>query len=315
MKAFLRWVGFTLLCIVVGSVSGLVLLNLTLSGGDVVVPDLKSKDILVALTVLNQRELNLRIVRREYSVTVAKNVIISQRPGAGTRIKRDADVSVVISRGPKEVVVPTLTSETVRRATIVLRRNGLLVGRQTNTPSETHPAQTVLSQNPPAGVVVERGSAVNLLVSTGKEAAYYYLPSFAGRNLKSAAKAVEAMGLKVGAITYEPSNGARPGTVVSQSPPAGSRVEAGEAVRLALAKADLGQEAPGEGTFTVFSYTVPQGVFDRQVKVVVVTERSSETVYDRLSRPGAEIRLLLRVQGEPSARIYLDGELVEERSL
>ena len=135
MKAFLRWVGFTLLCIVVGSVSGLVLLNLTLSGGDVVVPDLESKDILVALTVLNQRELNLRIVRREYSATVAKNVIISQRPGAGTRIKRDADVSVVISRGPKEVVVPTLTSETVRRATIVLRRNGLLVGRQTNTPS------------------------------------------------------------------------------------------------------------------------------------------------------------------------------------
>ena len=60
---------------------------------------------------------------------------------------------------------------------------------------------------------------------------------------------------------------------------------------------------------------MPQGVFDRHVKVVVVTERSSETVYDRLSKPGTEIRLLLRVQGEPSARIYLDGELIEERSL
>jgi beta-lactam-binding protein with PASTA domain len=123
------------------------------------------------------------------------------------------------------------------------------------------------------------------------------------------------MGLKVGAVSYEPSNGARPGTVVSQSPPAGSRVAAGDAVRLALAKADLGQQAPGEGTFTVFNYVVPQGVFDRQVRVVVVSERSTETVYDRLSKPGTEIRILLRLQGEPIARIYLDGELVEERPL
>ncbi|MFQ5892763.1 MAG: PASTA domain-containing protein [Nitrospinota bacterium] len=315
MKAFLRWVGFTLLCIVVGSVSGLVILNLTLSGDEVVVPDLEEKDILVALTVLNQRELNLRIVRREYSAAVAKNVIISQRPGAGTRIKKDSDVSVVISRGPKEVVVPTLTGETVRRATIVLRRNGLVQGRLTKTPSATYPAQTVLSQNPPAGVVVERGSAVNLLVSTGKEVAYYYLPSFAGRELKAAARAVEAMGLKVGEVTYEPSNGARPGTVISQSPPAGSRVAAGEAVRLVLAKAGPHQEAPGEGTFTVFTYTVPRGVFDRRVRVVVVYERSSETVYNRSTKPGTEIRLLLRVQGETSARVYLDGELVEEHPL
>ena len=105
MKGFLRWVAFTLLCIVVGIASGLVLLNFTLSGGEVVVPDLEGKDILVALTVLNQREVNLRIVRREYSTAVPKNVIISQRPGAGTRIKKDSDVSVVISRGPKEVVV------------------------------------------------------------------------------------------------------------------------------------------------------------------------------------------------------------------
>ncbi|MCH6568191.1 MAG: PASTA domain-containing protein, partial [Nitrospinae bacterium] len=93
MKGFLRWVAFTLLCIVVGIASGLVLLNFTLSGGEVVVPDLESKDILVALTVLNQREVNLRIVRREYSTAVPKNVIISQRPGAGTRIKKDSDVS------------------------------------------------------------------------------------------------------------------------------------------------------------------------------------------------------------------------------
>lgn len=315
MKGFLRWVAFTLLCIVVGIASGLVLLNFTLSGGEVVVPDLESKDILVALTVLNQREVNLRIVRREYSTAVPKNVIISQRPGAGTRIKKDSDVSVVISRGPKEVVVPTLTGETVRRATIVLRRNGLMPGLLTRTPSETHPAQIILAQDPLAGVVVERGGAINLLISTGKEPVYFHLPSFAGQKLKSAAKAVEDMGLKVGAITYEPANGARPSTVVSQSPPPGSRVAAGEAVRLALAKAGPHQEAPGEGTFTVFTYTVPKGVLERHVKVEVVYDVLSETVFDRMTRPGMEIRLLLRIHGEPSARIYLDGELVEERPL
>lgn len=315
MKSLLRWFGFTLLCIAVGVVIGLVILNLTSGGGDVAVPDLEGKDILVALTLLNQRELNLRIVRREYSAKVPKNVIISQRPGAGTKIRNDADVSVVISRGPKEVVVPTLKGETLRRAVVVLGRNELVQGRITKTPSGDYPARTVLEQNPPAGVVVERGSAVNLLVSSGKEAAYYYLPSFSGQKLKAAARSVEAMGLKLGEITYEPANGASPGTVIDQSPPAGSRVATGEAVRLVLARSGPDQEAPGEGTFTVFTYTVPRGVFERQVKVVVVYGRTRETVYDRPTDPGKEVRLLLRVQGETSARIYLDGELVEERSL
>jgi serine/threonine-protein kinase len=315
MKALLRWFGFTLLCIAVGVISGLVILNVALSGGEVAVPGLEGKDILVALTLLNQRELNLRIVRREYSAKVPKNVIISQRPGAGTKIRKDGDVNVVISRGPKEVVVPTLKGETLRRAAVVLGRNELAQGLITETPSENFPAQTVLDQNPPAGVVVERESAVNLLVSSGKETVYYYLPSFEGQKLKAAARSVEGMGLKLGEITYEPANGASPGTVIGQSPGAGSRVAAGEAVRLVLAKADLSQETPGEGTFTVFTYTVPRGVFDRKVKVVVIYERNTETVYNSLTNPGKEIRLLLRVKGETNARIYLDGDLVEERPL
>lgn len=315
MKAFLRWLGFTLLCIVVGIVSGLLVLNLTISGGEVAVPDVEGKDILVALTLLNQREINLRIVQREYSNKVPKNIIISQRPGAGTRIRKDGDVAVVISRGPKEVVVPTLKGETLRRSSVVLGRNGLVSGRLTKTPSDKYPAQTVIDQNPPPGAVVEKGSTVNLLVSSGKETAYYYLPSFAGQKLKAAVRVVEEMGLKLEAIAYEPANGARPGTIVAQSPPAGSRVAVGEAVRLVLAKAGPQQEAPGEGTFTVFTYTVPRGVFDRHVKVVVVYRRSQETVYNSRTNPGKEIRLLVRALGETTARIYLDGELVEERQL
>jgi serine/threonine-protein kinase len=185
----------------------------------------------------------------------------------------------------------------------------------TKTPSDKYPAQIVIDQNPPPGAVVEKGSAVNLLVSSGKETAYYYLPSFAGQKLKAAVRVVEEMGLKLEAIAYEPANGARPGTIVAQSPPAGSRVAVGEAVRLVLAKAGPQQEAPGEGTFTVFTYTVPRGVFDRHVKVVVVYQRSQETVYNSRTNPGKEIRLLVRALGETTARIYLDGELVEERQL
>lgn len=315
MKKLLRWLGFTLLCITVGIVSGLVVLNLTIGRGEVAVPELEGKDILVALTLLNQRELNLRIVQREYSNKVAKNVIISQRPGSGTKIRKDGDVAVVISRGPKEVVVPTLKGETLRRASVVLSRNELIQGIITKTPSKEYPAQSVLDQNPPSGEVVERGSAVNLLVSSGKEPTYLYLPSLSGQQLKAAARTVEGMGLKLGAIAYEPANGTAPGAVVAQTPPAGSRVAAGDAVRLVLAKAGPQQAAPGEGTFTVFTYTVPRGVFERHVKVVVVYERSRETVYDSQTSPGKEIRLLVRLEGETAARIYLDGELVEERQL
>lgn len=315
MKKFLRWLGFTLLCITVGIVSGLVVLNLTIGRGEVVVPDVEGKDILVGLTLLNQRELNLRIVQREYASKIPKNVIISQRPGAGTKIRKDGDVAVVISRGPKEVVVPTLKGETLRRASVVLSRNELVQGIITKTPSKKYPTQSVLDQNPPAGEVVERGSAVNLLVSSGKEPAYLYLPSFSGQQLKAAARTVEDMGLKLGAIAYEPANGSVPGAVVAQTPPAGSRVAAGDAVRLVLAKAGPHQEAPGEGTFTVFTYTVPRGVFERHVKIVVVYERSRETVYNSRTSPGKEIRLLVRLEGETAARIYLDGELVEERQL
>src|SRR3989440_5249705 len=101
--------------------------------------------------------------------------------------------------------------------------------------SSTVAAGSVISESPPAGTRVASGSPVNLVVSSGP--AQMAVPNVVGQTQAAAASAITGAGLTVGAVTMQSSSTVAAGSVISESPPAGTKVASGSAVNLVVGRA------------------------------------------------------------------------------
>jgi serine/threonine-protein kinase len=116
---------------------------------------------------LEAEELGLEIdEEREFSDDVDQGRVISTTPPAEAEVHEGQVVTVVVSRGAEEVEVPRLVGQTRDEARDLLTEVGLRLGRVTQEAS-SEPAGTVLRSNPAEGVSVERGTQVDIVLSSG----------------------------------------------------------------------------------------------------------------------------------------------------
>ena len=168
------------------------------------------------------------------SETVAPGVVISQAPAAGANASGGTRVDLVVSSGPPPPPVPApgVVNMTQAEATAAITAAGLVVGAVTQASSLSVPAGVVLSQDPAAGTLVAVNGAVNLVVSSGVP--IVTLPNLAGQTLAAATATLQNAGLVVGTTTNATSTTVPSGSVISQSPAAGTQVVYGSAVNLVV---------------------------------------------------------------------------------
>jgi eukaryotic-like serine/threonine-protein kinase len=101
------------------------------------------------------------------SDSVPKGTVYRQDPPATTTVKRGDTVTFWVSRGKPQVAVPDVTGQTLADARTAIENAGLLVGNVSERADATVPLGDVIEQNPPAATKVAKGTAVDLVVSTG----------------------------------------------------------------------------------------------------------------------------------------------------
>ena len=121
---------------------------------------------------------------------------------------------------PTLVTVPSVVDERIERATTQLVSLGLRVERVDT--ADDAPTGTVLDQDPAAGREVEEGSTVTLTVSTGP--GEVSVPDLSGRTESQARADLVDAGLRFGGSTEVDNSSEPAGTVVGQSPSAGTTV-------------------------------------------------------------------------------------------
>lgn len=126
------------------------------------------------------------------------------------------------------MTVPSVTKMTVTEATPVIENANLVVGQITKVPSKA-PAGTIVAQNPTASSQVAKGTAVNLDVSTGT--ATVTVPNLVGSTAAAAKGTLKNAGLVEGTVTVQ-DNPKPAGTIISQTPVAGSSVSTGTKVNI-----------------------------------------------------------------------------------
>jgi serine/threonine-protein kinase len=168
------------------------------------------------------------------SATTPAGVVFSESPPHGSVVDRGSRVTILVSSGPGIAELPDVkglgSAEAVRRLT----KAGFKPSIQSES-SATVPAGKVISTEPSADTEAQAGSPVTVLVSSGP--VQVRVPAVTGQSEAEAKASLRAVGLEPGTVTKQEAAGSPAGTVLSQSPAAGSSVTSGQQVNLVVVKA------------------------------------------------------------------------------
>jgi hypothetical protein len=190
--------------------------------------------------------------------------------------------------------------------------------------SDEVPANHVLRTTPSEGRTVRKGRHIQAVVSTGKE--LISTPNVVDRTVDRAREMLQQADLEVGVEQDIHDELTPKGYVISQSPPAGSRLEKGEKVNLVVSKGPATRKAGTEEEEKQESVKeeihagrvkihVPDQPRLQQVKIVVRDSQGEHVVHDQLHAAGEVISEEVSGIGNTLVEVYLNNRLVQSKTL
>ncbi len=240
MKAFFRFVLLAMILLMVALASALTAMRVAIHGREVAVPKLVGLRPAEAERLALQNGLLVEIENRFYSAEVPEGRILSQSPGPGTKVRRGWRVRLAESLGRQKVIIPDVVGQSTRAAEINLSRRGLEPGIIAIAHLGDLPSDQVIAQSPLPAAESAASPKVDLLFAAPPEPQQYLLPSFVGRQVADAARAIQDAGLKIGTVrpAADATANGPPGPVlvIRQSPAPGRKVAAGTTVDLEVSR-------------------------------------------------------------------------------
>jgi eukaryotic-like serine/threonine-protein kinase len=172
---------------------------------------------------------------KEYNDKIGREIIITQAPVSGTKVKKGRQVAVVVSKGPLAGPVPHVRKLSERQAKAELRKAGFELGKSKKVYSEDITKDLVVTAVPEEGTIISREMTVDIHVSNGPRPTHVEVPNLVGESIGSAQAKLEDAGLSAGTVSTDNNPSLAPGTVISQSVSPGTSVPLESAVDLVVA--------------------------------------------------------------------------------
>lgn len=191
----------------------------------VAIPDVAGQPEQQAALVLNGAGFAVD-TKHDYDENIPAGIAIRTDPAANEKRAPESTVALVVSNGPRPVAVPDVAGKSYDAAVAGLQAKRFTATRVDDF-SDSVPAGTVIGSDPPAGQLAPRDSQVVVHVSKGPQPVA--VPDVVGASVEQASQALQASGLQADVQNFAPGR-----TVKSQNPPAGTQVNRGTKVTLAL---------------------------------------------------------------------------------
>ena len=181
------------------------------------VPDIKGVSMTQARKLLVSEGFRDTVIDRRYNAAYPPDYVIDQNPGANQIVKPGRQIYLTINTSsiPK-VIVPDVKNMSLRNAELQLKNYGLEMGQVSYISSPFK--NTVVRQSIDGGTSVERGTVISLTVSDGLGISKVKVPQLTGLRLSQAQSQIRDAGLRIGSISYQPSDTVEPNHVLSVNP-------------------------------------------------------------------------------------------------
>ena len=169
----------------------------------------------------------------EYNSNYEEGYIYSQTPKPPRTVKVGQKVTLKVSLGTLWVQVKDVTNMSQDQAVETLREQGLSVVQRL-TVDDSVPVGTVIRTEPEAGTSLASGAQVIVYVSKQQVDINRTVPNLIGlSSQEDAVTSLRSVNLRIGSVT-ETYSDLPAGTIVDQSPAAGSKVRMNSGVNVAI---------------------------------------------------------------------------------
>ena len=281
---------------------------------DVVVPSFSGQSAGDASAEAERLKLHATVVANQPSDRFPKDVIMSQRPPAGSHVREGREISLVVSTGVTIFPMPDLRDQSFREANLALDRSKLQLARATVVPNDDVLANHVLAQDPPPLTSVREGTKVTLTLSKGPPSAVR-VPNFVGEFIDDARADAARAKVHLGQIVWTPfgPQGPARGQVAKQNPAPGALIDPFAPVSLQVSA------GPTEYGYLIrqvhATATVPARDGAANVRMEVTDETGTWNVYDGYAQGGQKLDFNLTVVGKSELDTYINNELLSQVTL
>ncbi len=204
-----------------------------------IVPPVVGEQLNDARTVLLDRGFGVNVI----NVTSAQvlGTVIGEAPTGGTKADVGSTVTLTVSQGPAPVSVPSVTGLTLAQAKHAITSTGLKVVRVVDESSGQVPTGYAINTSPTAGQSLMTGSAVTLIVSSGRP--NVNVSDVTGEPVAQAKATLQGAGFSV-ITTSQTSSTVAAGSVISQSPAGNTQAAPSSTITLVIAKAPTTARVP-----------------------------------------------------------------------
>ncbi|HEX5868943.1 MAG TPA: PASTA domain-containing protein [Longimicrobium sp.] len=200
----------------------------------VTVPDLTGRPRAQAERIAGRVGLEVRRGQPIPNPRIGRGRVLMQTPLPGEEVARGSTVRIVLSDGPEMRQVPSISGLARADAIGLLQRFGFQVAiRRTQHRSEPN---SLIGTIPGAGKPAAVGGRVVVLVSNGPPRVL--VPNVVGLFPADARARLQAVGLSLGRVRYDPTSLDSIGSIIAQGPAAGDSLGQGSSVRVVLAGPD-----------------------------------------------------------------------------
>ena len=207
----------------------------------------------------------------------------------------------IFSRTPATISIPNVAGQTVAEAKEALKKANFEAGEEKSEASDTVAEGRVIRTDPEAGSSRKEGTKVNLIVSSGKQS--FQLSNYVGRKYTDVVAELKEKKVPENLIKMEEeeSSESEPGTVLRQTPAAGTTYDLSKAstIVLTVAKKVTSVTMPGyigsSLEFTKNNLIQIVGVKEANIEVVEVSTAPEGTaegnVVDQTPKAGEKVDL------------------------
>ena len=198
-------------------------------------PDLMDKTLEEAMRIAQDEGFKIKQGKEVYSSDYAEGRVCVQDPEPGTEMPKEGTITINISKGPKEGLVPKVVGMHKDQVQAFLEEQGYKLG---SVKTKTSPEEEglVLEQTPEAGSSADKETQIDIVVSDGKGNEMGTVPSVTKLSLKEAEKEIKAAGFEPGEVTYSYNDNIGKGYVIYQQWQAGMQLEKGSKIDLEVSR-------------------------------------------------------------------------------
>ncbi len=306
---------FCMAFIIAGAAAYFAVSLFTKSAKEIILPKLKGKNIIYVLETLTHLGINPKLRGTRYDEVIPKYGVTFQDPPPGTIIKKGRDVTIYISKGHKETIIPDLRQVPLKQALLILEKKEFKPGTLSHVYSDSTGKGQIIAQYPPAFSKVKSNSLCSFLVSRGPEPMAQVMPDLTGLGLNAGVNLLENRQLQVSQITSRTNPNIDQGLILAQTPEFGKPVFPLTPIQLIANGSREGLELEPKDLKGVIlvSYPLGHGILKKHVRVETDMLGFPLDLINDYFNPGKNINLLIPAGIKTIVKVFVDHKLVKTR--